>query len=223
MDQGLPQRLFFVLGGVFVTCLVVSDIIGGAKLVELGVVYGRPLTVSVGMVAFPVTFVLTDLLNEFYGAKAARFVTYVGLAMLLLTFVILAAATALPPARHTPYPAEWFQRIFGSSLRLILASLTAYLVGQLLDIFLFVVFKRWAHGRYVWLRATGSTVFSQLVDTVTVQFINFGGVLAVSEIWALAQNSYVLKFLLALAMTPVIYLGHAILGRTFQLHTASSS
>ena len=99
MDQGLPQRLFFVLGGVFVTCLVVSDIIGGAKLVELGVVYGRPLTVSVGMVAFPVTFVLTDLLNEFYGAKAARFVTYVGLAMLLLTFVILAAATALPPAR----------------------------------------------------------------------------------------------------------------------------
>jgi len=223
MDQRLQQRVFFVMGGVFVTCLVVSDIIGGAKLVELGMAFGRHLTVSVGMLAFPLTFVLTDLLNEFYGAKAARFVTYVGLAMLLLTFVILAAATALPAAPHTPYPAEWFQRLFGSSLRLILASMTAYLIGQLFDIFLFVVFKRWARGRYIWLRATGSTVFSQLMDTVVVQFINFGGVLAVSEIWALALNSYVLKFLLAVAMTPVIYLGHAILGRTFQLHTEPMS
>ena len=218
MDQGLPQRVFFALGSVFVTCLVVSDIIGGAKLVELGTVSGRPLTVSVGMIAFPVTFVLTDLLNEFYGAKAVRFMTYVGLAMLALTFAILTAATSLPAASYTPFPAHWFQTIFGSSLRLIVASLTAYLIGQLLDIFLFVVLKRWARGRYIWLRATGSTVVSQLVDTVVVQFINFGGVLAVSDIWALAQNSYLLKLILAIAMTPAIYLGHAILERTFLLH-----
>jgi uncharacterized integral membrane protein (TIGR00697 family) len=223
VEQGLPQRIFFALGSVFVTCLVVSDIIGGAKLAHLGTVYGRPVTVSVGMIAFPLTFVLTDVLNEFYGAKAVRFMTYVGLGMLLLTYAILSASTSLRAASYTPYPAQWFQTIFGSSLRLILASLTAYLIGQLLDIALFVLFKRWAHGRYIWLRATGSTVVSQLVDTVVVQFINFAGVLAVSDIWALAQNSYVLKLILAIAMTPLIYLGHAILERTFHLDTERGS
>jgi queuosine precursor transporter len=223
MDRELTERVFFALGSVFVTCLVVSDIIGGAKLVELGTVHGRPVTVSVGMIAFPLTFVLTDVLNEFYGARAARFMTWVGLAMLLLTFVILSVATSLPAASYTPYPQQWFHSIFGSSLRLIVASLTAYLVGQLLDIALFVVFKRWARGRYIWLRATGSTVVSQLVDTVVVQFINFAGVLAVSDIWTLAQNSYVLKLILAIAMTPVIYLGHAILGRTLNLHADPGS
>ena len=215
--------MFFALGSVFVTCLVVSDIIGGAKLAELGIVYGRPITVSVGMIAFPLTFVLTDVLNEFYGAKAVRFMTYVGLAMLLLTYAILIAATSLRAASYSPYPASWFQGIFGSSLRLILASLTAYLVGQLLDIALFVLFKRWSRGRYIWLRATGSTVVSQLVDTVLVQFINFAGVLAVSDIWKLAQNSYVLKLILAIALTPLIYLGHAILGRTFHLHAEAET
>jgi hypothetical protein len=149
--------------------------------------------------------------------------TYVGLAMLLLTYAILSASTSLRAASYTPYPAQWFQTIFGSSLRLIVASLTAYLIGQLLDIALFVLFKRWARGRYIWLRATGSTVVSQLVDTVVVQFINFAGVLAVSDIWALAQNSYVLKLILAIAMTPLIYLGHAILERTFHLDTERAS
>jgi queuosine precursor transporter len=223
MDQERPQRMFFALGSVFVTCLVVSDIIGGAKVVDLGTVYGRSVTVSVGMIAFPLTFVLTDVLNEFYGARAVRFMTYVGLAMLLLTYAILWTASSLRAASYTPYPPQWFQGIFGSSLRLIIASLTAYLAGQLLDIALFVSFKRWARGRYIWLRATGSTVVSQLVDTIVVQFINFAGVLAVSDIWTLAQNSYVLKLILAIALTPAIYLGHAILGRTFHLDAEPES
>lgn len=212
------QKLFFVLGAIFITCLVISDIIGGAKLVDLARIGSYPVTVSVGMLAFPLTFVLTDIMNEFYGAPATRFVTYVGLAMLLVIFVILLIASSLPAAHNNPYPAEWFGKIFGSSMRLIVASLTAYLVGQLLDIFTFTVLKRAARGRHIWLRATGSTVISQLVDTVVVQFINFSGILSVADIWALAVNSYVLKFGLAVAMTPVIYLGHEILERGFHLH-----
>lgn len=215
MSLGRSDRLLFVLGAIFVTCLVVSDIIGGAKLVELGRVGDWPVVISVGMLAFPLTFVLTDLLNEFYGPRVARFVTYVGLGMLLVTFTILVVAGALPQAAHSPYPAEWFARIFGSSLRLIVASLTAYVVGQLLDIFVFATLKRWAGGRYIWLRATGSTVISQAVDTLVVQFINFGGVLPVEEIGSLAANSYVIKFVVALAMTPLIYLGHGLIGRVF--------
>ncbi|HJZ87343.1 MAG TPA: queuosine precursor transporter [Polyangia bacterium] len=213
------HKLFFVLGSVFVTSLVVSDIIGGAKLVDVGTIGGRPITVSVGMLAFPLTFVLTDIINEFWGARATRFITYVGLGMLALIFVTLLSANALPAARNNPYPAEWFNKIFGSSMRLIVASLTAYLVGQLLDIFTFTVLKRLARGRHIWLRATGSTVVSQLCDTVVVQFINFSGVLPAGDIWALAANSYVLKFVLAVGMTPVIYLGHGVIERAFDLHS----
>jgi uncharacterized integral membrane protein (TIGR00697 family) len=110
-----------------------------------------------------------------------------------------------------------FGRIFGSSLRGILASATAYFVGQLIDIFLFGVLRRLARGRYIWLRATGSTVVSQLVDTLVVQFIIWGGRLPQQEIWDLAANSYVLKFLLALAATPAIYLGHGVLGRLLHM------
>jgi len=211
------ERLFFVLGAVFVTCLIVSDIIGGAKLVELGTLGDYPLVISVGMLAFPLTFVLTDLLNEFWGPRATRFVTYVGLGMLVVTFGILLAAGALPAAPSTPYPAQWFDTIFTSSLRLIFASLTAYLAGQLLDIFVFARLKRLARGRHIWLRATGSTVVSQLFDTVAVNFLNFGGMLPAGEIWALAANSYVIKFAVAVALTPVIYLGHGLLGRVFHL------
>jgi uncharacterized integral membrane protein (TIGR00697 family) len=211
-------RVFFVLGGLFITCLVVSDIIGGAKLARIGELAGRPIIISVGMLAFPITFVLTDLVNEFYGGAATRFLSYVGLGMLLLTLGVLLLASALPPAPHTPFPDETFGRIFGSSLRGILASATAYLVGQLIDIFLFGVLRRLCRGRYIWLRATGSTIFSQLVDTLVVQFIIWGGRLPQQEIWDLAANSYVLKFLLALAATPAIYLGHGVLGRL--LHVA---
>ncbi|HEX2572051.1 MAG TPA: queuosine precursor transporter [Polyangia bacterium] len=210
-------RVFFALGGLFLTCLVVSDIIGGAKLAHIGEIAGRPIIISVGMLAFPITFVLTDLVNEFYGGAATRFLSYVGLGMLLLTLGVLLLATALPPAAHTPFPDEMFGRIFGSSLRGILASATAYFVGQLIDIFLFGVLRRLARGRYIWLRATGSTVVSQLVDTLVVQFIIWGGRLPQQEIWDLAANSYVLKFLLALAATPAIYLGHGVLGRLLHM------
>jgi uncharacterized integral membrane protein (TIGR00697 family) len=211
------ERLFFGLGAIFLTCLVVSDIIGGAKIIDLGSIGGYPVVISVGMLAFPLTFVLTDLVNEFYGPKATRFLTYVGLGMLVLTFIILVAANALPAARNTPYPPQWFDQIFGSSLRLIIASLTAYLVGQLIDIFIFGVFKRLSRGKYIWLRATGSTIISQLVDTLIVQFINFGGKLPTEEIWELSISSYVLKFVVAVAMTPLIYLGHSLLERLFHL------
>src|SRR5262249_13723641 len=135
-----------------------------------------------------------------------------------LLFFTLLLASKLPAAANNPYPAEWFSRIFGSSLRLIAASMTAYLCGQLLDIFTFTLLKRMAQGRYIWLRATGSTVISQLVDTIIVQFIDFGGILPTREIWALALNSYVLKFVLAIGMTPLIYIGHGLVERLFHMH-----
>lgn len=211
------QKLYFVLGALFIACLVVGDIIGGAKIVELGHVGDWPVRFAVGMIAFPLTFVITDLLNDFYGPRATRFLSYVGLGMLAVTFGILLAASALPAAEKTTFPVEWFDGIFGGSLRLIVASMTAYFVGQLLDIYFFGVLKRLARGRYLWLRATGSTLLSQLVDSVIVSFVLFWGTMSVREIWVIVANSYVLKFVIAIAMTPVIYLGHGLMHRYFAL------
>jgi hypothetical protein len=212
-----PQKVFFVLGATFVTCLVVADIIGGAKLVEVGSLGDWPIRFSVGMLAFPVTFVLTDLLNDYFGPRATRFLTLVGLAMLCVVFPVLLAASALPAAPNTMFPEEWFNQIFGSSLRVIIASLTAYIVGQFLDIWVFGVFKRLSKGRFLWLRATGSTIVSQAVDTIIVAFVLFGGSLPAADIWNIIANSYVIKFVIAVAMTPVLYLAHAVLHRVLHL------
>lgn len=223
------QKLFFVLGSVFVTALVVADIIGGAKIAEIGQIGDWPIRFSVGMLAFPVTFVLTDLLNDFYGARATRFLTFVGLGMLILAFVVLMAASSLRAVEKDIYPAGWFDGIFGSSLRAIFASLVAYLVGQLLDIWLFGVLKRLSRGRMLWLRATGSTLLSQWVDTIIVALVLFGGNpfdsspagaprMPYGEIWMIIVNSYIIKFVIAVAMTPVIYAGHGIMHRYFDLH-----
>lgn len=214
------QRLYLWLGAVFVTSIVVADIIGGAKIFQLfhlDITIGDHLfpvgNLSVGMLSFPLTFVLTDLVNEFYGPAGARRITYVGLAMLLFTFVILWLAQVLPPDPNPRVTEEEFRKVFGGSLRLILASLIAYVVGQLCDIAVFAGFKRLLRGRHLWLRATGSTVVGQLVDTFAVNFINWAGTQETSYIIGLIVTSYLLKFVIAVALTPVIYLGHALVQR----------
>src|SRR5690606_35224089 len=125
-------RLFIFLGAAFTTCLVVGDIIGG-KLIEVSV-FGFLFTTTVGMVPFPVTFLLTDVLNEFYGKRAARFITMVGFGMALLTFGIVFVSGAIPIAEFTKNP-DWqgvteesFVNVFLGSQRMIAASLAAYLV-----------------------------------------------------------------------------------------------
>ncbi|HWM86068.1 MAG TPA: queuosine precursor transporter, partial [Kofleriaceae bacterium] len=151
-------KLFVFLACLFVTSLIVGDLIGG-KLYQIEV-GSLPLTISVGMIPFPIVFLLTDLINEFYGRRAARFVTFVGFGMAWLTIAILAVATAVPWAPFTE-AADWtgvrrtaFENIFTSSRRILMASTVAYLIGQFIDISIFHVLRRRLHGRFLWLRAT---------------------------------------------------------------------
>lgn len=144
MDSG--QRLYLWLSGLFVTCLLVADITGG-KLFELPLPFGGTLVHSVGNLAFPVTFLVTDLVNEFYGKRAARHLTFLGLAMAALSFGILFVARKLPTSGASGISAESFDAVFAMSNRLYVASLTAYLVGQLTDITVFGYFKRISRGR----------------------------------------------------------------------------
>ncbi|MFP2962208.1 queuosine precursor transporter [Myxococcus sp. 1LA] len=210
-------QLFVVLTGVFVTSLVVGDIIG-VKLFEAKV--GSVVAVmSIGMLPFPVTFLLTDILNEFYGKKAARFVTWVGFFMAIFAFIVIGIAVQVPWAPltraddYTGTVENAFNNVFGGSQRILVASMIAYLVGQFCDIALFNGLKRLTRNRLIWLRATGSTLVSQLIDTVVVQYVAWTGVLPNSTILSIIYTSYVVKLLVAVGLTPFIYLGHAFVER----------
>ncbi|MGE6760216.1 queuosine precursor transporter [Corallococcus interemptor] len=210
-------QLFLVLAGLFITSLVVGDIIG-VKLFEvhLGPVVA---VMSVGMLPFPVTFLLTDILNEFYGKKVARFVTWVGFFMAIFTFVVVALAGLIPWAPmteakdYTGTVAASFNNVFGGSQRILVASMIAYLVAQFLDISVFNLLKRVTNNRMLWLRATGSTVVSQLIDTMVVQFVAWTGVLPREVIFRIIFTSYAVKLLVAIGLTPLVYLGHALVER----------
>jgi queuosine precursor transporter len=214
-------KLFLVLAAVFVTCLLVGDIMGG-KLVET-TLFGLPFTVTVGMIPFPVTFLLTDLLNEFYGKRAARLVTWIGLGMAALAYLLIFVAAAVPIADMTR-ATDWqgvtqdsFTRVFVGSQRMIAASLTAYVVAQFVDISVFHVLRRMTGERHLWLRATGSTAVSQLIDTVVINCVAWGGILSFSKILTIIGSAYTLKIFIALGLTPLIYAGHAFIERVFNL------
>lgn len=221
------SKLFLALASVFVTCLVVGDIIGG-KLVQTRL-FGFPFTVTVGMIPFPVTFLITDLLNEFYGQRSARLVTWLGFAMAGLAYGFIFVAAVIPIAPMTREPAwpgvteDAFIRVFVGSQRMIIASLSAYVVAQLVDISVFHRLKRATAGRFLWLRATGSTMISQLVDTITISVVAWFGVLNIRQIFDIIVSSYALKVLIAMGLTPLIYAGHALIERALSLTAAQSS
>lgn len=211
------HKLFLVLAGVFTTCLVVGDIIGG-KLVETQI-FGLDFTTTVGMVPFPVTFLLTDVLNEFYGKRAARFITLVGFGMAVLSFAFIFLAGQIPFATMTR-AADWtgvneasFNNVFLGSMRMISASLCAFLVSQFVDIGVFHLLKKVTAGKLLWLRATGSTAVSQLIDTVTINFVAWTGMMSVGKIAGIIYSAYGLKLLIAIGLTPLVYASHALVER----------
>jgi uncharacterized integral membrane protein (TIGR00697 family) len=205
------QRFFVYLTAIFVAALIVSDLIGG-KYFRIG-----GLDFSVGMIPFPLTFLLTDIVNEFYGTEGARRITYVGLGVAVFVFVVINVAIVLPTSPESPMAGDQFKSVFGWSTRLYVASLTAYLIGQLLDISIFFLLRRLTGHRFLWLRSTGSTVVSQAVDSLVVSFVFLSGSKSMGYILRTARNGYLVKLVLAVGLTPLIYLGHGILRRHFHV------
>ena len=212
--------LFLTLVGVFLTSLLLGNLIAGKVAgVELG---GHEFAMSVGGIPFPLTFVLTDILNEFYGRRVVRRVTFLGFAMTALAFLMLhvAAAMAWLEAAHRPewqgLPPHAWDAVFTGATQIQIASMVAYLVGQLLDISVFFAIKRWTGNRFLWLRATGSTLISQLIDTVLVTAIGFAA-LPNEVIFEMIRTAYLVKVVTAIAMTPVIYALHAVIERVWKL------
>ena len=210
------EHLYLWLAGLFVAALLTADLIG-AKFFRWGTV-----DLSVGMLAFPLTFVITDVLNEFFGPRGARRVTYLGLGAALFAFAIIQVAIALPVSPESPLPGPTFAAAFGWSGRLYVASLTAYLVGQLLDISLFALLRRLSP-RLLWLRATGSTLGSQLLDTVVVNVVLLAGAKPPGFIAIVIRDSYIMKVVIAIALTPAIYAAHALILRLVPGPTATAT
>ena len=209
MDR--KQRVFVFLTALFVAALVTGDFVGG----KFFVLFGRNF--SAGIIPFPLTFVLTDVVNEFYGTHGARRLTYAGLGAAVFVWAVINLALALPTSPESPIPDAVFRGAFGTSSRLYVASLTAYMIGQLLDISIFQVLRRLTGHRLLWLRSTGSTVLSQAIDSIAVSFVFLVGTRPFAFIATNAANNYVGKLAMAVLLTPLIYLGHAIFRRVFEI------
>lgn len=220
------MTLFVYLVGVFLTCLLVGDLIGG-KLTEIDV-FG-PRTFSVGQLCFPITFVLTDIFNEFYGRQVARQVTFLAFLMVGIALAIINLAGLMPWAPFTT-AADWagvnaeaFDRVFTSANRIQLSSMAAFLLAQLVDITVFFSIKKATGNRFLWLRATGSTAISQLIDTIVIMSLAFGHLMTFDQLTNVIISSYIIKLCWAVGMTPVIYGLHELLERVFKIPPLSAT
>ncbi|HYG03341.1 MAG TPA: queuosine precursor transporter, partial [Chryseosolibacter sp.] len=174
-----------------------------------------------GALIWPVVFITTDLINEYFGKSGVKRISYFTVILIAYAFVIIFLSIELPPA-------SWwkevrlddgsifsmdlaFNRILGQGQRIIIGSLAAFLVGQLVDVYVFQRLRKMTGTRYLWLRATGSTLVSQLVDSFVVLFIAFYGVFATDQIIAIGITNYIYKFAVAILLTPIIYLGHSLI------------
>lgn len=211
MDLSKRKDLvFIVLAGFFVTNAIVAELIGG-KLVQFFGIF----TQSIGIILWPVVFLLTDLINEHYGKAGVRKLTYITVGLIIYTFVLITVAIHFPAVNFSPVNDETFLRVFGQSQWIIVGSITAFLASQLVDVYIFWLFRNRTGGKMIWLRATGSTVVSQLIDTFIVQYIAFvlPGKWAFEEFVVNASWGYTFKLLVAIALIPLIYLGHSMIRR----------
>jgi uncharacterized integral membrane protein (TIGR00697 family) len=212
------QWLFIFLVGLFITNAVTAELISN-KLIQIPInfsFFGQklgPFTTIIGILPWPVVFILTDLMNEFYGQKAVRRVSWITAILIAYCFIVVGLSMQIPAleipgsklADNTSY-----NRVFGQAQMVIVGSIAAFLISQLLDAFVFDWIKRKTGNRFVWLRSTGSTLISQFIDSYIVLYIGFvlGGSLTFSEYMIIAPTNYMLKLLISLSLTPLIYLGH---------------
>jgi uncharacterized integral membrane protein (TIGR00697 family) len=203
------DAVFLVLAGVFITHALLGEVVGG-KLVEIG-----GWTMSVGVIPWPVVFVTTDLVNEYYGPRAVRRLTLLAVVLIAYAFLVLYLCMGVSASGISPVSDAAFAEVFGQSMWIIVGSIIAFAVSQLLDVGVFGLVRRRTGERWLWARAVGSTVVSQLVDTFVINAIAFGlpGKITGAQVIELSVTNYAYKFLIAIATLPVIYAGHGIVSR----------
>ena len=238
------NNLFIVLAGIFITNALMAEMIGvkifsaestvglaPANLNILGFIMDFNLTA--GVVIWPVVFITTDLINEYFGKPGVKKITYLTMGLIAYAFVIVFLSIRLAPAGFWMEGKDAngnviidmqlaFSKIFGQSQRIIIGSLVAFLIGQLTDVYVFQKLRSITGSKMLWLRATGSTLISQLIDSYVVLFIAFYGVFDTHLIVAIGITNYIYKFLVAILLTPLIYFGHSIIDKYLGKENAES-
>ena len=240
-------KLFIILGGFFIANALIAEVIG-VKIFSLedtlGIqraninLFGKPFSfhLTAGVVLWPVVFVMTDIINEYYGSKGVKFLSYFTVCLITFAFVIFNIAIVLQPSEYFDLgnditnPNKAFKGIFGQGTWIIIGSMVAFLIGQVLDVVVFHRIKKITGEKSIWLRATGSTLVSQLIDSFVVLFIAFyigkrvqtgqGQPWSLHQILVTGTGNYIYKFIVAILLTPVIYGVHAIIEKYLGKATA---
>ncbi len=239
--QNLQKRktnLFIILSGIFITNAIIAELIGvkifsleqslGFNPVNIPLLGGQVLdfNLTAGVLLWPVVFITTDVINEYFGKEGVKKISLLTVSLIAYGFVVIFIATLLVPAdfwkgiinedpNGNAFDINYaFTIIFRQGTRIIFASLVAFLIGQLLDVYIFQKLRKRTKGGKIWLRATGSTLVSQLIDSYVVLFLAFY-FLAPDELrWPIKQVisvgviNYIYKFIVAIVLTPVIYAAH---------------
>ena len=202
------EKLFLLLSGIFLTSLVLANIIGTTKFV---IVFG--LTVPAGVLAYPFTFLATDLICELYGKKRAQALVWVGFAMNFFMLGLMMLGHYLKDASGISGATSTFESVYEFMIGNVIASMIAYLIAQSVDVKLFHFWKNLTKGKHLWLRNNLSTVVSQLADTTAIMTIlymanNLGtSIQSIGDLVGLIFASYIFKVFVALFDTPLFYIG----------------
>jgi len=238
MLNNRAYRLFLILAGFFITNTLVAEFVGG-KIFSLegtlGIApfsftffgeEGLGFSLTAGVVLWPVVFVMTDIINEYYGMKSVRLLSYIAIGLVFYAFIMVYFSIGLTPDSWWQYqsglldtsrPVEdmslAFNKVMGQGLWIIIGSMIAFLVGQIVDVAIFHRIKKITGEKWVWLRATGSTLVSQFIDSYVVLVVAFyvGSNWSISRVLAIGTVNLLYKVIIAIALTPVIYLGHALI------------
>jgi uncharacterized integral membrane protein (TIGR00697 family) len=222
-DKKLAYRIYLYLGALFITSLVVSNLIFQKFFYwnPFGdvTVFGAPLfEISVGILPYPLTFLITDLISEIFGQKKANQIVTAGIFASFFSMGIILLSDIAPAIPASPVDDELFSKVFALSPIAVLASMLAYLCAQYVDIAIYHFWKRVTNGRYLWLRNNFSTFSSQIIDTTTVVgLLCVFGVIPWSLFKGLVISGVIFKIFIALLDTPLLYLFVYILRKRFDL------
>ncbi len=222
VNKFLAQRLYFFLSSIFITALVVSNLIFqkffswypfnfevfGIKLFEL----------SVGVLPYPITFLITDIISEIFGKRKANQVVIMGIVASIFSIGLLLLGDVLPANSTSPIDDETFNLVFSASPLAVFASMTAYLIAQFLDIRIYHFWKQLTKGKYLWLRNNFSTFSSQIIDSTTViALLCFFDILTWDLFLGLVLSSIIFKIIVAIIDTPLLYLLVGLIRKKFDL------
>jgi uncharacterized integral membrane protein (TIGR00697 family) len=218
----LAKKIYIYLAALFITSLVVSNLIFQKffywKPFEINLFGNQLFELSVGILPYPITFLITDLISEIYGRKKANQVVVAGIFASFFSMGILLISNIVPAIENSPINDETFNEVFALSPIAVLASMIAYLLAQFVDIRLYHFWKKLTKGKMLWLRNNFSTFASQFIDTtLVIGLLSVFNILQWNQFWGLVLSGFLFKILVALLDTPLLYLFVGLFRKTFNM------